>query len=115
MAVQLTQDEKKRKTNREILCSSLEANVLDGSLSDVIRALTELASEYFDYDDLTIETDYYYDSMTLELIGHKQESDEAYSARIEKLKKQKAIWLAKEEKEEKKLMKALLKKYGKSV
>ncbi len=115
MAVQLTKDEKKRKTNRKVLVDLGDTDTLEGSLSDVIRNLTELASEHLDYDELAIEFDQHYDWVDIELVGYKQESDEAYNMRMEILKRQKAVALAKEEKEEKALMKALLKKYGKSV
>jgi hypothetical protein len=116
MVVRLTKKEKARKTTRRVLTSSLEEDISDQSLADAIRTLTELASTHLDNDELRIEVEYYYDAPgTLCLVGYNQESDEVYNARLKKLKHAKQLAKEKKEKEEKKLMRQLLKKYGKDV
>jgi hypothetical protein len=110
--VTLTVKEKERKTHETLLCSFLH-DELDGSLVDVIRNLTELLEEYSEYDELTLEVDHCYDTFSLDLFGHKLESDEEHDKRIKGLLASKAEAIRKQEEDEKKLMRHLLKKWGK--
>jgi hypothetical protein len=111
--VVLTAEEKERKTHGTLLRSLLQDDELDGSLVDVIRNLTELLEEYSEYDELTLEVDHCYDTFSLDLFGHKLESDEEHDKRIKGLLASKAEAIRKQEEDEKKLMRHLLKKWGK--
>ena len=109
--VKLTKEESKRLTKRVVVVDNVCEVGESISVSDFIRNLQELSAKYPQYDDLSIEPDGCYDSYYVSLVGYREESDKEYGNRTGKL-------LLKKQKDanyEIKLMKQLLKKYGKDA
>lgn len=111
----LTKEEKQKKVKATSLTGNAES-LLIGRISDVIRNLYDICNDHGrKYDELCIEYNPGYgESGWLEIVGYKEESDEEYNNRIDKIKEEKRKKIEKQEKAEKKLYRELKKKYGPS-
>jgi len=108
--VKLTKKESKRLTKRVVVVDNICEVGVPVSVSDFIRNLQELSEKYSQYDSLCVcLNEECYDSYYVSLIGYREESDKEYGNRTGKL----LLAKQKDTNHEIKLMKQLLKKYGK--
>lgn len=109
--VRLTKQEKERQTMHRVIYD-LGVDSLTGDVVGIIEKLTDWLGLSKDGETLKIETEYCYEAEWLQLVAYRDETDEEYKVRIEKLKKEKRTAIKKQEAADRKLMKELLKKYG---
>ena len=109
--VTLSKAEKEHLNINKILDTDIE-DMLEGDIENTILQLQEWQEQYKQYDSIHIDSEYFGDYTSWRLIGFRRENDNEYTKRIDRLKAAKRKRIFKEEEQERKMLAALLKKYG---
>lgn len=109
--ITLSAKDRERRTISTIIDTDIE-DKLEGELPDILRTIGEWIAEYKDYDTVHIDSEYFGDYTSWRLIGNRQENDEEYNDRLDRLRAKKRQEAFERGVVERKLYKELLKKYG---